>query len=125
MTEFSPQSGDELKQAVDECVKNRHQKFMEDLGQEAFRRRYMPNMGDIPSDMMSAGRHVSTESTATTSSVTKKKHISRSPSPREVNILLVEMDDCATGPIGHKIYQDAEHTEYICLFDLVLKLRAY
>ena len=38
-----------------------HQQWMQQLGEEAARRRYMPNMADMPDDMMPNGMRVSKE----------------------------------------------------------------
>ena len=38
-----------------------HQQWMQQLGEEAARRRYMPNMADMPDDMMPNGMSVSKE----------------------------------------------------------------
>ena len=46
-----------------------HQRWMEDLGAEAARRRYMPDMADVPDDMMPDGVSVSKEDMSASGSV--------------------------------------------------------
>ena len=109
ITGFSPQSGNDLKKAVNECLKpdqvRDHQQWMDELGKEAFRRKYMPNMADIPGDMMSGEKGVPDPVSTPPASVTKKHYVSDSSNPgKKVTMSSVggpTMSDCTTSTGAH------------------------